>query len=174
MTIEAMQNRYQMMARVAREIMHDGQDFGVVPGTGSKPSLFKPGAEKLTVFFGLQKRFEIIEKVEDWTGQDHNGEPFFYYMVRCYLSRNGMEVASMEGSCNSWEKKYRYRQGERACPKCGATAIIKGKAEYVAAGCVSARRAAAVPSSRTMTPRSPGKTWGKFPTRTYSIKSTPC
>ena len=35
-----------------------------------------------------------------------------------------------EGSCNSWETKYRYRSADRVCPRCGATAIIKGKAEY--------------------------------------------
>lgn len=130
MSLEQMRDRYQMMAHVAQDVMRAGQDFGVVPGTGNKPSLLKPGAEKLSMFFGLRPRFEILERTEDWTGESHGGEPFFYYLVRCYLTRNGQDMASMEGSCNSWEKKYRYRKGERVCPECGASAIIKGKAEY--------------------------------------------
>jgi hypothetical protein len=39
-------------------------------------------------------------------------------------------VASADGSCNSWEKKYRYRQAERVCPDCKKATIIKGKTEY--------------------------------------------
>jgi hypothetical protein len=31
------------------------------------------------------------------------------------------------GSCNSWEKKYRYRNADRACPNCGAAAIKRSK-----------------------------------------------
>ena len=41
-----------------------------------------------------------------------------------------MPVAEADGSCNSWEKKYRFRSGERICPECAATAIIKGRPEY--------------------------------------------
>lgn len=131
MSIQAMVDRHQMMAHIVKEIMVSGQHFGIVPGTGTKPTLLKPGAEMLSTFFGLQKSFAFLERTEDWTGADHNGEPFFYYLVRCDLTRNGMVIASGEGSCNSWEKKYRYRSGERQCPACGKSgAIIKGKEEY--------------------------------------------
>jgi predicted RNA-binding Zn-ribbon protein involved in translation (DUF1610 family) len=36
-------------------------------------------------------------------------------------------IAEADGSCNSWEKKYRYRNQERTCPKCGKESIIKSK-----------------------------------------------
>lgn len=81
----------------------------------------------MSTFFGLSKRFEIIDRVEDWTGKDHDDEPFFYYLYRCSLYRGELLVAESDGSCNSWEVKYRYRKQERTCPNCGAENIRKSK-----------------------------------------------
>lgn len=122
--------RYQKMKEFVSRILKEDVDFGTIPGTGSKPALLKPGAEKLSTFFGLQPRFDVIDKVQDWTGGDHGGEPFFLYTHQCDLWRNGEIVGSGIGSCNSWEKKYRYRLNERTCPTCGVAAIIKGKKEF--------------------------------------------
>jgi len=121
---QAKQRRDQVVAFV-REIMVSGTDFGTIPGT-DKDTLLKPGAEKLTTFFGLSKQFTLIEKTEHWTDE----EPFFYYLYRCHLYRGQMLIAEGDGSCNSFETKYRYRQGQRKCPSCGQATIIKGKAEY--------------------------------------------
>lgn len=122
-------DRRDQMVEFVRRIMINGTDFGAIPGT-DKPTLLKPGAEKLATFFGLTKRFEIIERVEDWMGKEHDGEPFFYYLYRCQLWRGPLLIAESDGSCNSFEAKYRWRKGERVCPHCGQGAIIKGKAEY--------------------------------------------
>lgn len=108
---------------------HSG-DYGVIPGTSKQKVLLKPGAEKLCSFFGLSPRFVAEQIVEDWTGADHGGEPLFYYRYKCELYRGSHLIAEAVGSCNSWEKKYRYRSGERVCPACGKAAIIKGKEEY--------------------------------------------
>jgi hypothetical protein len=100
--------RYEAMAHFVQRILKDGIDFGKIPGTGNKPTLLKPGAEKLTTFFGLRPTFQIVERVEDWTGKEY-GEPFFYYHFRCQLWHGGEVIAEGDGSCNSWESKYRYR-----------------------------------------------------------------
>jgi len=121
--------RYQDMKDFIEKVLHPGVDFGTIPGTNTKAVLLKPGAEKLAAFFGLTVTYEIIEKVTDWTGKEH-GEPFFYYHYKTKLLRQGLVAGEGEGSCNSWETKYRYRKSERVCPACGAEAIIKGKAEY--------------------------------------------
>jgi hypothetical protein len=102
------------------------KDYGVIPGV-SKPSLFKPGAEKLLTFFGLAAQFVEVEAVEDWTGAEHGGEPFFLYRYRCDMYRNGTLLGSGIGSCNSWESKYRYRNAERVCPECGKATLMKSK-----------------------------------------------
>lgn len=88
--------------------MIEGTDYGTIPGT-NKPTLFKPGAEKLTTFFGLTVEFDSMETVEDWIGDQHGGEPFFYYWFRCRLSRADRLIAEADGSCNGWESRYRWR-----------------------------------------------------------------
>lgn len=131
MKIESVIERRNTMVKFVEAAMKKDTDFGIIPGTGSKPTLYKPGAEKLCTLFALAPRFKIIERREDWTGADHGGEPFFFYHLKCELYYRGeVFVGEADGSCNSFEKKYRYRKSERTCPVCGKTAIIKGKAEY--------------------------------------------
>ncbi len=101
--------RRQMLIDYTAALMVKGRDFGRIPGAGDKPTLLKPGAEKLASLFGLSPLFETVESVMDWTGGDHDGEPFFYIRCRCTLTRGEQVVGQGLGSCNSWEKKYRYR-----------------------------------------------------------------
>ena len=125
MSIRDAVDRHKQMVGFVKEIMHDGSDFGVVPGTSNKPVLFKPGAEKLTTFFGLVPRFVVVEKTEDWGSTDR--EALFYYWIKCELYRNGQIVGEADGSCSSRESKYRYRKMARVCPSCGAETIKRSK-----------------------------------------------
>lgn len=124
--IEQAVERRDAITRYVTRLMEEGRDYGVIPGTNKK-TLLKPGAEKLTTLFGLSPSFEIVEKVQDWSGADHDGEPFFFYWYRCRLHRGDLLIAEGEGSCNSWEKKYRYRNADRACPHCGEATIKRSK-----------------------------------------------
>ena len=118
--------------------MRENDHYGVIPGTKSKPSLWKPGAELLLASMGLHAEFADEDAPEiDITGADHGGEVYIRYRRQCSIYRQTgtlehekMLIARASGSCSSWEAKYRYRNGERACPECGKPAIIKGKAEY--------------------------------------------
>jgi hypothetical protein len=94
--------RFQQMVRVQ---LKDGHDYGVIPGTGNKPTLLKPGAEKITKLLGLADSYEFVDRVEDWN------RPLFRYLIRCTLTsvRNGIVIAEGLGECNSMESKYRYR-----------------------------------------------------------------
>lgn len=131
---ESVARRAEMVAFV-KECMVKGVDYGEIPGTGrdgkeGKSVLYKPGAEKLCTLFGFSPRFSLVEKVEDWTGADHGGEPLFYYLYRCSMWRGNTLMAEGDGSCNTFESKYRYRKSERVCPKCKKDTIIKGNAQY--------------------------------------------
>lgn len=121
--------RFNTLVEFVQTVMRPEVDYGLIPST-SKPTLLKPGAEKLTTLFGLTTRFVVVEKTEDWTGEQHGGEPFFYYWYRCQLWRGERLIAEADGSCNSREAKYRWRDAKRVCPACNLPAIIKGKAEY--------------------------------------------
>jgi hypothetical protein len=131
MSIEAAIELRENIVKFVAKIMQKGQDYGEIPGSKGKPTLLKPGAEKLCSFFGLEPEFTVLDEVSDLTGANNpNGEPFYYIRYHCRLKRNGVTRGVGEGSCNSWESKYRYRQANRRCPVCGAEAIIKGKDEY--------------------------------------------
>lgn len=116
------------MREFVKAVLREGIDFGAgFPGS-DKPTLLKPGAEKLLRLFSVSVQDEIEERAEDWTGAEHGGEPFFYYLFKFEgRDKNGHLIATAHGSCNSWESKYRYRQGERACPQCGKATIKRSK-----------------------------------------------
>jgi hypothetical protein len=123
--IGAAKERLRELQQFVRDVMVEGEDYGVIPGT-DKPALYKPGAEKLCEIYGLAAVPVVTERVEEWE------RGFFHYEVRCDLisKRTGNVIGSGLGSCNSWEPKYRWRDKLRACPRCGAETIIKGKQEY--------------------------------------------
>ena len=122
--------RYTQLKEYVSKVLKNEHDYGVIPGTDKK-TLLKPGAEKLTTLFGLTKKLQIVDSTEDWDGTGiGNGEPLFNYVYRCSLYKGDLLIAEADGSCNSRESKYRYREGSRKCPVCDSAAIIRGKAEY--------------------------------------------
>lgn len=128
LTFQDMVQRVAMVDQFYREVMQDGTDYGVIPGTG-KPSLYQPGAQMLDQIFGYVPTFEVMPaSVIAWD----RPIPFFHYVIRCRLlsGRTGEAVAEGIGSCNSYEDKYRWRNAKRTCPDCKAETIIKGKEEF--------------------------------------------
>lgn len=120
--------RVRQLDEFYRDVMQDGTDYGVIPGTG-KPSLYQPGAQLLDQIFGLVPSFEVVAtSVIDW----QRPIPFFHYIVRCRLlsRKSGEMVAEAIGSCNTHEDRYRWRTAKRVCPACNLETIIKGKQEY--------------------------------------------
>lgn len=101
-------DRRNAIVTFTQKIMVEKIDYGVIPGV-DKPTLLQPGAEKLIAFFGLTPIMELVDKIEDWTGRDHGGEPLFFYRYRCTLKRGDRVLGVEEASANSWEVKYRYR-----------------------------------------------------------------
>ena len=89
---------------VVKQSLRPNHDYGVIPGT-DKPTLLKPGAEKIAKLLNLEDNYEIVSQTEDWD------KPFFHYVIRCRLSDigSGLGVSSGLGECNSWESKYRFR-----------------------------------------------------------------
>jgi hypothetical protein len=79
-------------------------DFGVIEGT-KKPSLYKPGAEKICLTYGLMQRYFTESAIEDYNAEI----PFFMYRIRCDLvaNVNGQEqvICSSNGSANTREKR---------------------------------------------------------------------
>ena len=93
--------KIQQMQNVVQKTLKKGHDFGEVPGT-SKPTLLKPGGEKICMLFGLNPEYEFLQTTEDYDKE------FCSYNIRCTLVKNRQPVAQGVGSCNSKEKKYRF------------------------------------------------------------------
>ena len=78
-------------------------DFGVIPKT-KKPSLFKSGAEKICMGYGLLQQYELVHYSE---GSEKN--PIFRYIFKCNLVKvvNGREyvLSCGFGSANTAEKR---------------------------------------------------------------------
>ena len=110
---------------IVSQVLKQAVDFGVIPGT-DKPTLLKPGAEKIADCLNLCPEYEDLEKIEDFAG------PMFHYRYRCRLAERGtgVVIATGIGSCNSQEGRYRWRWSERVCPACKKQAIIKGAAKF--------------------------------------------
>lgn len=101
MTLEAMEHQINQIQRLMKRVMKDGVHYGTIPGT-DKPALFKSGAEKIGLMFGLRAEYEINQTDLD----DGHRE----YEVICRLhDRTGTHIGSGIGICSTMEKKYRYR-----------------------------------------------------------------
>jgi hypothetical protein len=104
-----MRQQVNLIQEVMKEVMQKDQHYGVVPGCGNKPALFKSGAEKLAMTFRLRP---IIKE----HGEDvkitmlENGHRD--YLVFCHVyNMTGVELATGVGSASTMESKYRYRRG---------------------------------------------------------------
>ena len=122
-------------------VLKRGIDFGMIrkkngDAMTKNPSLFKSGAEKVAVAYGLCQRYTLESKLEDI---EHG---FFYFLVRCDLIKiyDGKEfvITSAYGSGNTREG----RTGSQS-PYDGANSAVKmaQKRALVSAalslGCVS-------------------------------------
>ena len=95
--------RVRMLLEFVRDHMVEGEDYGTIPGTSGKPTLFKPGAEKMNAIFGLAPIVEITNRNEDWD------KGFVAYEVKVTLlnKRTSNVEAEGVGNCNSRERKYK-------------------------------------------------------------------
>lgn len=85
--------------KVVQSQLMQNHDYGVIPGT-PKPTLLKPGAEKIIMLLGLRSEFDIVDSTRDFD------KGFFQYQVKCKLYRGDMLVTEGLGSCNNRERKY--------------------------------------------------------------------
>lgn len=113
---------YKIKAPFGNEVKIERDvDFGVIPGTKS-PSLFKSGAEKVCMAYGLLQHFTTESKIEQY---DKNG-CFFYFLVKCELvkiANDGKEYifTTGYGSANTAER----RNGKNANTPEAINACIK-------------------------------------------------
>lgn len=87
------------------ELMQEGIDYGKVPGV-PKPFLHQPGAQQLGLVFKFRPEFIKMDSVIDF-----NQDPVFLsyeYKCRLYHKESDVFLGEGVGSCNNYERKYKY------------------------------------------------------------------
>jgi DNA segregation ATPase FtsK/SpoIIIE-like protein len=109
-------NQFQM---VIQNTLKKDHDYGVIPGT-PKPTLLKPGAEKIQMLLGVTSEYEVIERVQDFE------KGFFAFTVRCIIYKDGIKITEGLGHCNNREPKfYKKKSGELQDPYEKVNTVLK-------------------------------------------------
>jgi hypothetical protein len=101
--VERMLQQVNDVQHAMRSVMKKDVHYGLIPGTGAKPVLLKPGAEKLLMMFRLIPTFDT----EVISMQDGHKE---YRVVATIKNLEGAIMGQGVGSCSTLESKYRWRQ----------------------------------------------------------------
>lgn len=114
-----------------QQTLQEDRDYGTIPGT-KKPTLYKPGAERVNAAFGCAAQYRIIEKEVDhdrvnrYTKRDWEWHPsirgkkvygaevvaesqgLYRYVLLCQLvhRESGVVIGEGVGSCSTMESKY--------------------------------------------------------------------
>jgi hypothetical protein len=93
--------RIDLLQQFVKEMMTEGLDYGIIDGF-QKPTLLKPGAEKLCDIFGFSKHVNIINRIEHWE------KGIFAYEVKVTLisKQTGFMEAEGIGTCNNKEQSF--------------------------------------------------------------------
>lgn len=119
---EELVHQTQKILQIKDKAMLEGVHYGVIPGC-KKPSLWKPGAEKLCHAFRLQPEFETTAQDDpnrtiNWEKWDYKNKTkmegmttgYMEYDSRCTLTHiptGDVWARNVSGSCNSFEARYR-------------------------------------------------------------------
>lgn len=88
-----------------RSVLVEGTDFMKIPGT-PKPSLLKPGAERLMQVFGLGHRMEQLEVDRDGDGKQ-TGVTYRCTVTKMMADGRELTVSSCDGHASIEEPKWR-------------------------------------------------------------------
>ena len=105
MSVQQVLGQVALIQQIMGTAMKDGEHYGRIPGCGDKPTLLKPGAEKLCLTFRLAPTYDVDERNLD---REHRE-----YRVQCTLSSilTGAFLGQGVGTCSTMENKYRFRAG---------------------------------------------------------------
>lgn len=107
--VERVQRSVTILQSLKKLVFVKGVHYGPQPGApeGAPDVLKKPGAEMLASAHHYCPRFEVVSAVEQWDA----AKPLFNFKYRCILVDidSGKAIAEGIGSCNTLEKKYRWR-----------------------------------------------------------------
>lgn len=98
-SIEEGFKKIKQIKTLVRERLIDKVDYGISPFCGDKPSLYKSGAEKIMLIFGITSQYQLIDIEKDYE------KGLISYIVKCTLYQNNIIIADGLGASNTREAK---------------------------------------------------------------------
>lgn len=96
------QTQVNAIQEVMNHIMKKDTHYGTIPGCGNKPTLLKPGAEKIMMTFKLSCDPQVEELSTD--------DEIRYRVTTRLTSRDGTFVGAGIGECSTNEEKFKWRK----------------------------------------------------------------
>lgn len=104
-------DRVKVLMEIVRQLkdtaLVDTVDYGVIPGTGDKPTLLLPGMEKLMRALNAVPEYIEVAVIRDYD------RPLFHYEYECRLieADTGLPIPGGRGRglCTSYESSFRWR-----------------------------------------------------------------
>lgn len=103
-SLEVWAKRRADFNRFVNEQLHRGVDYGELPGI-DKPTLLKPGAEKIMQLYGCAVELDVTRRDQDMA----TGHLSIECTAKAISLASGQLVGMGVGSCSTYESKYRYR-----------------------------------------------------------------
>jgi hypothetical protein len=104
LTAAQIKAQVQLIQEVMSAVMKEGHHYGKIPGT-TKPTLYKPGAEKLLSTFRIGA--DPKDSIEDLSVTD---EIRYRVAVKGFSQETGNLLGVGIGECSSSEEKYKWRK----------------------------------------------------------------
>ena len=95
----------ESLRAMMQAVLREDVDYGVIPGTGTKPSLLKPGAEKLLQWFGFGHTAEVTETERD-AGGGWQGVTYRCTVTKSMQDGRTVVVAMCEGYAGYDEDRF--------------------------------------------------------------------
>ncbi|MDD5009913.1 MAG: hypothetical protein PHC68_16120 [Syntrophorhabdaceae bacterium] len=110
LSVDGIMEQVNMIQHMMSRAMKKDEHYGIIPGTSGKPSLLKPGAEKLAMMFRLAPSYAITKT--------DMGRGHVEYSVVCSLTHinNGAVWGQGVGSCSTSESKFKFRWDKTGKP----------------------------------------------------------
>lgn len=119
------QKLHALVKAMRDSVLVEDLDYGVIPGTGDKPTLLQPGMEKF-----MRALNAVPKYIERCAIRDYERN-LFHYEYECQLvdAETGMFIPGGTGIglATSRESKWRWREAQRVCPNCQKETIKRSK-----------------------------------------------
>ncbi len=105
LTVQQVLLHVSLIQQIMRAAMKEGEHYGCIPGCGDKPTLLKPGAEKLCLTFRLAPTYEVEER------QLERGHREYRVTTTLTSIMTHVNIGQGVGACTTLENKFRFHAG---------------------------------------------------------------